>query len=419
MISVRLILGGFGRRAIELMVAGVVIAVLTAVIASAAAVVEGARVALYRFQQTERPDVIHVIGRFNRALFELPRRGNLPPATLPVYEPRIEPEELKLAVGNATIIKRQSLLRNVVTENDVSNVYVFGIDPQLEVKASSFHVAVGRFLAPDDQNVAVLDQASARSLGVHLGDSFKVRTAGNTDLSLIVVGILDSMELHAAPLSTVLAPVLEPSARVVTSGAFVPLRTSEDIFARSTLTDALVVAKSVDDVPRLSERIRQQFRLNTGVFVEERYTRYLRQVRDFRYTLALFWTVGVLASVLVSAIVAALLHDVYTDRRYQYAVLAAVGFSPLHLLSLIFAPSLLVAALGTIAGSLVAAALSPVQFQMPSLLADMVPVTPGFNGAVLAVVVIVALAAVSGGVARTTWMMARRPIAYSLRKGEL
>jgi len=150
MIVPRLVLAGFGRRAIELILAALVIAALSAVIASSTAVVEGARAALHRFERKERPDVIHVIGRFNRALFELPRRGNLPPATLPVYEPRIEPEELKAAVPNATVVRRQSLLRNVVTENSVSNVYIFGIDPELEQQVGAFHVTTGRFLATND-----------------------------------------------------------------------------------------------------------------------------------------------------------------------------------------------------------------------------------------------------------------------------
>jgi hypothetical protein len=100
MILSRLILAGFGRRAVELILATLVIAALSAVIASSTAVIEGARAALYRFERKERPDVIHVIGRFNRALFELPRRGNLPPATLPVYEPRIEPVELSPEISS-------------------------------------------------------------------------------------------------------------------------------------------------------------------------------------------------------------------------------------------------------------------------------------------------------------------------------
>jgi hypothetical protein len=77
MIVPRLVLAGFGRRAIELVLATLVIATLSAVIASSAAVIEGARAALYRFERKKRPDVIHVIGRFNRALFELPRRRRL------------------------------------------------------------------------------------------------------------------------------------------------------------------------------------------------------------------------------------------------------------------------------------------------------------------------------------------------------
>ena len=381
MIVPRLVLAGFGRRAVELMLAALVIAALSAVIASSTAVIEGARAVLHRFERKERPDVIHAIGRFNRALFELPRRGNLPPATLPVYEPRIEPDELQEAVANATVIKRQSLLRNVVTENNVSNVYLFGIDPELEPQVSAFHVATGRFLAANDQNVAVLDEASARSLGVRVGDSFPVRTAADTDLRLTVIGILSSLQFQAPPLATVPAPALQPSAPVVTSGVFVPLRTSEEIFARPTLTDALVVAKSPKEVPALTERIRQQFRLNTGVFIEERYTRYLHQVRDFQLTLTLFRTVALLAAVLSSAVVAALLHDVYKDRLYQYGVLAAVGFPPFRLLALIFGTALVIAVAGVASGFWLAAALA--------------------------------------GTVRTVWILVQGPVARALRKDGL
>jgi ABC-type lipoprotein release transport system permease subunit len=416
MITPRLVLAGFGRRAIELILAALVIASLSAVVASSTAVIEGARASLYRFERKERPDVIHVIGRFNRALFELPRRGNLPPATLPVYEPRIEPQELKAAVPNATVVNRQSLLRNVVTENSVSNVYIFGIDPELEQQVGAFHVTAGRFLATNDQNVAVLDEASARSLGVSIGDSFLVRTAADTDLRLTLIGILGSLQFHAPPLATVPAAALQPSAPVVTSGVFIPLRTSEEIFARPTLTDALVIAKSPNEVPTLIDHIRQQFPLNTGVFIEESYTRYLREVRDFQLTLTLFRTVSLLAAVLASAVVAVLLHDVYKDRLYQFGVLGAVGFSPFHLLALILGTALIIAIAGVASGFLLAAVFSPRHFEMPSLLANIGAVTPRFDGVVVAVAVIAALAAILAGVVRTVWILVRGPVALTLRK---
>ena len=103
----------------------------------------------------------------------------------------------------------------------------FPIDPELEKQIGAFHVTTGRFLATNDQNVAVLDEASARSLGVSIGDSFPVRTAADTDLRLTVIGILGSLQLQAPPLATVPAPALQPSAPVVTSGVFIPMRVSE------------------------------------------------------------------------------------------------------------------------------------------------------------------------------------------------
>jgi len=49
-----------------------------------------------------------VKSRFNRAVFETPLSGNLPPLTLPVYEPLIDPD--KVAAAEATILARQSFL---------------------------------------------------------------------------------------------------------------------------------------------------------------------------------------------------------------------------------------------------------------------------------------------------------------------
>jgi ABC-type antimicrobial peptide transport system permease subunit len=105
-------------------------------------------------------------------------------------------------------------------------------------------------------------------------------------------------------------------------------------------------------------------------------------------TLTLFRAVALLAAVLASTVVAALLHDVYKDRHYQYGVLAAVGFPPFHLLALILATALVIATTGIASGFLLAAAFSPRHFEMPSLLANMGAVTLRFNGAVVAVVIL-------------------------------
>jgi hypothetical protein len=94
---------------------------------------------------------------------------------------------------------------------------------------SVFSVTRGRFLRSDDGAVAVLDQTSAQALGVDLGDSFPVRKADGQDLGLTVVGILDRLELQYPPPRTIAAPVLTPDSSYVSSGAFVTLRTSEEI----------------------------------------------------------------------------------------------------------------------------------------------------------------------------------------------
>src|SRR5262249_19801604 len=154
---------------VEAAVAGIVLSIVVAVVTASLMVIEGAQGTLRRSERDERPDIVQVKSRFNRALFETPRSGNLPPLMLPVYEPLIDPTQLEAAVGGATIVARQSFLRNVVSGDTFLNIYVFGIQPDVERQVSGFSLARGRFLRNDDGAAAILDQKSATALGVDLG----------------------------------------------------------------------------------------------------------------------------------------------------------------------------------------------------------------------------------------------------------
>src|SRR5215471_16468111 len=160
-IQAKLLFGGFGRRGLEAIMATLVLLLSNAIVASALLIIAGSDYALSEAAKTDRPDLIQVKGRFNRALFETPRRGNLPPLMLPVYEPLIDPEKLVAASSGAVVLMRQSLLRNVVSPDGFLNTYLFGIEPDLEQRVSRFSVQRGRFLRPDDEAAAVLDHASA------------------------------------------------------------------------------------------------------------------------------------------------------------------------------------------------------------------------------------------------------------------
>jgi hypothetical protein len=291
MIWVKLIFGGIGRRGLEAIFAWLVLVAALTVISASLMVVEGARDALSRAERLDRPDVVQVKSRFNRALFDTPQTGNLAPLTLPVYEPLIDPEKLA-ASGAMEVVARQSLFRNIVSNDQFLNIYLFGIDPEMGREVSDFSIARGRFLRNDDEAVTVLDEASARALGVDLGGTFPVRKADGEDLTLTVIGILDRLALRDPPPRTVEAPALVPDSSFVSSGAFVTLRTSEQIFGRPTLTDALVVAPTSDGVPLMADQPREIFRLEAGVFVTERYTQFIRKAHDFALTLGLF---GILA----------------------------------------------------------------------------------------------------------------------------
>jgi ABC-type lipoprotein release transport system permease subunit len=417
MMWLKLTFGGFGRRFVEAIAAGIILAATSAAVAASLMVVAGARNALTRAVHQDRPDIVQVKSRFNRALLETPRSGNLPPLTIPVYEPLIDPSELEVAAGSNQIIKRQSLLRNVVSGDSFLNIYIFGIDPELEPGVSSFSVARGRFLRRGDHAVAVLDQDSARALGVDIGGAFPVRKADGEDLQLTVIGILDKLELRGAPPRSAEAPSLMPDSTFVSSGAFVNMQTSEDIFGRPALTDALVVARTASDVPGIVAEIQEAFRLEPGIFVTERYGQYQRKVHDFVLTLALFSAVSIATVLLAGSFVSNLLHDIYVDRRRQYATLMALGFSP----AMGVAPAVVLGlVLGIVAagiGGFVANVSVPRSFAMPSLMADLGPTEPRFDWMVAGSIVAIAIAAVVVGLASTILRLVRQPIATTLSEG--
>jgi hypothetical protein len=412
MIWTKLVFGGFGRRGLEAFVALAVLAVAAAIVASAMMVIEGARAGMARADREDRPDIMQVKSRFNRAVFETPRSGKLPPLTLPVYEPLIDPGKLSTAGG--TVVPRQTLLRNVVSGASFLNLYIFGIEPGKEFQVSVFSVGRGRFLRADDGYVAVLDKASAQALGIDLGGSFPVRKADGQDLSLTVVGILDRLELQYPPPRTIAAPVLAPDSSSVSSGVFVTLRTSEEIFGRSTLTDALVVAPAAQDVPSMLDGLREAFRLEPGVFVTERYGQFRRKVHDFAQTLALFTIISVATAALAGSFAANLLLDVYADRRRQYAMLLALGFSPTQTTIVAIAIGIAAVGAGTLIGALVGATCSPSHFGMPSLMADLGTIEPSFDLLIVVIVVGIALAAVALGIAPTAWWLHKRSVASAL-----
>jgi ABC-type antimicrobial peptide transport system permease subunit len=415
MMWVKLVFGGFGRRGFEAVVALGVLAVAAANVAGAMMVIEGAKHALARDQREDRPDIVQVKSRFNRAVFETPRSGNLPPLTLPVYEPLIDPRMLSVAGG--TVLARQSLLRNVVSGGSFLNIYIFGIGPEKESQVSVFSVGRGRFLRSDDGAVAVLDQASAQALGVDLGGSFPVRTADGRDLSLTVVGILDRLALRYPPPRTIEAPALIPESTTVSSGVFVPLHTSEKIFGRPTLTDALVIAPAPQDVPSVVEGLREAFRLEPAVFITEHYSQYRRKVHDFAQTLALFTIIAAATAALAGAFAANLLHDVYADRRRQYAMLLALGFSPMQITMVGLGVGVTAAGAGSLIGALGGAACTPTHFAMPSLMADLGTIEPSFDALVAAVIIGLALFATALGTAPTAWWLHRHSVAGALSQG--
>jgi ABC-type lipoprotein release transport system permease subunit len=194
----------------------------------------------------------------------------------------------------------------------------------------------------------------------------------------------------------------------------VNVQTSEEIFGRPTLTDALVVAQSASDVPDVVAKMQEAFRLEPGIFVTERYSQYQRKVRDFVLTLALFSALSIATALLAGSFASNLLHEIYEDRRRQYATLIALGLSPAIAIAsaVVFGLSLGIAGAG--AGGLAAIVFVPRSFAMPSLMADLGPTEPTIDWIVVGSIFAIAVAAVIFGLASTSLRLARGPISTNL-----
>ena len=150
------------------------------------------------------------------------------------------------------------------------------------------------------------------------------------------------------------------------------------------------------------------------MFITERYAQFRRKVHDFAQTLALFAIIAVATAALAGSFAANLMHDVYADRRRQYAMLLALGFSPMQTVMIGIGVGIAVAGAGTAIGVLLAVACTPRQFAMPSLMADLGMIKPSFNALIAAVVIGMALTAVALGVAPTLWLLQKRSVASAL-----
>jgi MFS family permease len=134
------------------------------------------------------------------------------------------------------------------------------------------------------------------------------------------------------------------------------------------------------------------------------------KIDDFALTLALFSTISVATALLAGSFAANLLHDIYTGRRWHYAL----GFAPAMGIAqaLVFGLALGLAAAAV--GGFVASALVPRSFAMPSLMTDLGPTEPVLDWQVAGSIVAIAIAAVLAGLLSTGLRLLRQPIATTL-----
>ena len=167
-------------------------------------------------------------------------------------------------------------------------------------------------------------------------------------------------------------------------------------------------------MPALVAKLQEAFRLEPGIFVTERYGQYQRKVRDFVLTLALFSAVSIATALLAGSFASNLLHDIYVERRRQYATLMALGFPPAMGIGPAVIFGLVLGLAAATFGGLAARIFVPRTFAMPSLMADLGPTKPTIDWVVVCSVVAIAIAAMSVGLASTMARLLREPIAATL-----
>ena len=142
-------------------------------------------------------------------------------------------------------------------------------------------------------------------------------------------------------------------------------------------------------------------------------------MRDFVLTLALFSAISIATALLAGSFASNLLHDIYVERRRQYATLMALGFPP----GLGIAPAIvfgLVLGLAAVAfGGGIARAFVPRTFAMPSLMADLGPTEPTIDWVVACSVVAMAIAAIGVSLIPTVLRLLWRPLAATLSEENL
>jgi len=137
-------------------------------------------------------------------------------------------------------------------------------------------------------------------------------------------------------------------------------------------------------------------------------------VQDFAQTLALFTIIAAATAALAGSFAANLMHDVYADRRRQYATLLALGFSPMQTTIVGIPVGIAAASVGTLIGALIARFCTPAHFAMPSLMADLGTIEPRFTALIAAVLIGTALSAVTLGMAPTLSWLHNRSVASAL-----
>lgn len=190
------------------------------------------------------------------------------------------------------------ILSAIRKEKQIGTVYLTGYDPSIGLGEPP-RIAEGRLITSDDE--IVLDRAFALKMGFRVGDYVRLK-----DDSLRVVGLSEGTNMF------------------VIQYAFVTLRRAQlQIGYPGLVTTYLIRLKDGSDLPKAKEQIRDEL---MGVEVYDQHEFLQNNIREMESgILPLLYTIAILGTIVLTAILSLLLSINILERRKDFAVMKTLG----------------------------------------------------------------------------------------------
>jgi ABC-type lipoprotein release transport system permease subunit len=266
-----------------------------------------------------------------------------------------DPELVKLAESLKEVqlvFPRLESFALASSENLTKGAVVFGIDPVKEDQWTnlSSRVRQGRYLQPGDQGV-VIGQGLADYLKLGLGDTLVMISQGYHGISAAGKYPIRGLVKHASPELDKMA-------------VYIDLALCQELFsAPGKITSLVVNVRNNDDMNSVLRKLKQKISSPYSVKSwEEMQPEIVQQIESDRAggvimkaILYLVIAFGILATIMM----------MMAERRKEFGVMVAVGMQKYKLAQILFVETLLIGALGVLAGIVISYPIVLIQVANP------------------------------------------------------